>query len=227
MGAQSRPGGQNDGAQTNYVLPRSIGTTAGTGMSYSHSPRTQLGLDIQEFRTKTRYQSSYSTTATVSLGRKLSPRWFLRVYGGGTISQVDQQVSGVPRTREIVGGASLGFKTFSQSFVATYDRTATNGYGFAVGTNTALMGSWSRRRPGSSWSTFASFGQQQIRNTGFVSLSGWQTSGGWSKNLGASTAVTTQFVYLTSAGLYLGNTNDIAAHSIRVSLNWSPGGIRR
>lgn len=226
-GAQNRTGGQNAAAETNYALPRTLGITAGMGMSYSHSPRTQLGLDIQEFKTQTRYQSAYSTTANVSLGRKLSARWFLRVYGGGTISQVNQQVPGVPRTREIIGGGSLGFKTFSQSFVASYDRTATNGYGFAVGTNTALMGSWSRRRPGSSWSTFASLSQQQIRNTGFASLSGWQTSGGWSKDLGASTALTAQFVYLTSAGLYSGNATDIAAHSIRVSLNWSPGGIRR
>jgi hypothetical protein len=57
-GAQGRPGGQNGAAQTNHVLSRSIGTTAGVGMSYSHSPRTQVGLDIQEFRTQTRYQSS-------------------------------------------------------------------------------------------------------------------------------------------------------------------------
>jgi len=230
-GAQGRFGGQNGAAQTNYVLSRSTGTTAGMGISYSHSPRTQLGLDVDEFKTQTRYQSAHSTTVTASLGSKLSPRWFLHVYGGGTISQVDQQVYGVPRTREIVGGGSLGFKTFSQSFVASYDRTATNGYGFAVGTNTTLMGSWSRHRAGSSWSTFARFGQQQTRNTGFVSLSGWQASGGWSKNLGTSTALTTQFVHLTSAGGYFGNLsgnlNDIAIQSIRVSLNWSPGGIRR
>jgi hypothetical protein len=140
---------------------------------------------------------------------------------------VDQQISGLPRTREAVGGGALGFKTLSQSFVASYDRSASDTFGFAVGTNTAMMGSWSRRRPGRSWSTFASFGQQQIRNTGFVSLSGWQTSGGWSKNLGASTAVSMQFVYLSSAGLYLGNLNDLSLHSVRVSLNWSPGGIRR
>jgi len=226
-GGQHLSGGQDGAAQQNYVVPRSIGANAGIGISYSRSPRTQLGFDVEENRTQTRYQRSNSTTATVSLGRKMSPRWFLRVYGGGTISQIDQQVSGVPRTREVVGGGSLGFKTLSQSFVASYDRSASDTFGFAVGTNTNMMGSWSRRRPGSSWSIFASFGEQQTRNTGFVSLSGWQANGGLSKNLGSSTSITTQFVYLSSAGMYVGNFNDISVHSIRVSLNWSPGGIRR
>jgi hypothetical protein len=226
-GGQHLSGGQDGPAQQNYVVPRSVGANAGIGISYSRSPRTELGFDVEEFGTQTRYQSSYSTTATVSVGRKLSPRWFLQVHGGGAISQIKQQVSGVPRTREVVGGGSLGFKTLSQTFVASYDRSTSDTFGFAVGTNTTMMGSWSRRRPGSSWSTFASFSQQQTRNTGFVSLSGWQASGGWSKNLGSSTSITTQFVYLSSTGLYLGNPSDIAVHSVRVSLNWSPGGIRR
>ena len=46
-GGQSRRGGQDGIPREEYVLPRSLGMTGGMGVSYSLSPRTQLGLNVE------------------------------------------------------------------------------------------------------------------------------------------------------------------------------------
>ena len=218
---------QNGFAQQNYVMPRSLGGSGGMGLSYSLSPRTQVGVDVEENRVLNRSPSSYGTTATASLGRKMGRRWLLRVYGGPSVLQVATQSFQPQNTRQTVGGGSLAYRTYGHTFVGSYDRSSFDTYGFAVGANTTVMGSWTWRRPGNRWQVFATFGQQQLRNTGFASISGWQASGGWSESLNARTILTAQYVYLSSAGNYLGNFNSLAVHSIRVSLGWTPQGMLR
>src|SRR4029077_17058111 len=93
-GGQNRPGSQSRMAQQNYVMPRSLGGNAGVGMSYAVSPRTQLGVSLEENRQITRYLSSYSTIASASVGRKMGMHWFLSGHAGGSFTQVTQQVYG-------------------------------------------------------------------------------------------------------------------------------------
>jgi hypothetical protein len=221
-GGQNRSGGQSGIPQEKYVLPRSLGMNAGMGLSYSLSPRTQVGFNVEEGRVVNGYQNAYSTNSTVSVGRKMGMHWFLRVRGGGSITQMTQNTYGTPASRQVIGGSSIGFQTYTQTLVASYDRTSADAYGFAVGTNTTATGSWSWRRPGSRWSIFASGGQNQIRNTGFASLSGWEASGGISGRLNAHSTLSAQYVYFNSQGNYVGNLNSMIAHSVRLSLGWNP-----
>ena len=206
-GGQSRRGGQNGIPREEYVLPRSLGMTGGMGMSYAFSPRTQMGLNVEEGRTINRYQhanyherhrfvwhakwgsagSSVSTAAARSLRRHNAPM-------------------PAPTSRQIIGGGSIGFRTYTQTLTASYERTSSGAYGFAVGTVTTATGSWNWRRPGSRWSIFASGGQNQIRNAGFVSISGWEASGGISGTLIDRTSLSAQYVYFSSAGTYAGQT---------------------
>jgi hypothetical protein len=222
---QTRSGGEDSVPAQNYVMPRSLGGDAGMGFSYSLSPRTQIGVDVTENRTVNRYQSAYISTANASLSRKMGERWFLRAYGGGTYTEMTQQSLGTPKTSQITGGGSLGFRTDSQSLVASYNRAANDTYGFAVGTVTTMSGAWNWRRVGSRWSVFASFGEQQTRSTGFDSLSGWQASGGVSTNLNPHTTLSTQYVYMNSSGTYLGAVNNLTVQSVRVSLGWAPQAV--
>ena len=221
-GGQNRRGGQNGIPQEKYVLPRSLGMNAGMGLSYSLSPRTQVGFNVEEGRVVNGYQNAYSTNSTVSVGRKMGMHWFLRVRGGGSITQMTQNTYGTPASRQVIGGSSIGFQTYTQTLVASYDRTSADAYGFAVGTNTTATGSWSWRRPGSRWSIFASGGQHQIRDAGFASISGWEASGGISGSLDAHTTLSAQYVYFNSQGSYVGNLNNMAVHSVRLSLGWNP-----
>jgi hypothetical protein len=219
--------GQDNVPGQNYVMPRSIGANAGVGFSYSLSPRTQIGVDVQASRLENRYQDAYTGTASASLSRKMGERWFLRAYGGGTYTDVTQQTFGTPKTSQVIGGGSIGFRTFSHSLVASYQRAANDTYGFAVGTVTTMSGAWNWRRAGSRWSVSASFGEQQTRNTGFESLSGWQASGGVSTTLNPHTTLSAQYVYMNSSGTYLGVFNSLAVQSVRVSLGWAPQAVQR
>ena len=223
-GGQNRSGGQ-DGIP-NYVTPASFTANAGMSWSYSLSPRTELGIGAEATRMFNHFQSSYGGTTTASLGRKMGEHWFLRVYGGATVLDVTQQLFGTAKTRQVVGGGSIGVKTYLNSFVVSYDRSGSDSYGI-VGTYTTLSGAWNRHHAGSRFSTFASLAQQQMRNTGFESFSGWQASAGFSEKLTSNIALHTQYVYLKTGSSYLGAANSFSVHSVRVSMNWSPEPIQR
>jgi hypothetical protein len=221
-GGETRTGGQSGIAEQKNALPRSLGMNAGMGLSYSLSPRTQVGLNVEENRLFNRYQNAYTTNGLASLGRRMGIRWFLSVHGGGSFIKTTQNTYGAPASRQAIGGGSIGFRTYTQTFVGSYDRTSSDTYGFAVGTTTSATGSWTWRRPGSRWTIFATGTQQQMRNTGFASLSGWEASGGISGSLNPHTSVSMQYVYFNSRGDYVGDFNNLIAHSVRLTLSWNP-----
>lgn len=223
---QSRSNGAGGVQGQNYVMPRSMGLTGGMGLSYSLSPRTDVGFNVEESRIDNRYQSGYSTIAMASLGRKMGMRWFLRIEGGGSINQGVSQAYGTPRARQIDGGGSIGFRTHQHTLVGSYLRSASDSYGFAMGTVTSVSAAWTFRRPGSRWSLFTSFGQQQFRNTGFASFSGWEASGGISSSLNSHMGLSMQYAYMNSSGTFSGNMQNFAVQSIRLALNWSPAVAR-
>jgi len=221
-GGQSRRGGQNGIPAQEYVLPRSLGMTGGVGMSYGFSPRTQLGLNVEGGRTINRYQHANYTSANVSFSRKMGIRWFLSVNGGGTLTQTTAFTYISAPSKQMIGGGAIGFRTYTQTLVGSYNRSSSAAYGFAVGTITSATGSWTWRRPGSRWNFSVSGGQNQIRDAGFVSLSGWEASGGISGTLTDRTSLSGQYVYYSSVGSYAGKANNIAVHSVRLSFGWSP-----
>ncbi len=221
-GGQSRTASQPDGAPQTYILPRSFALNAGGGLSYSLSPRTDFGLSVEEDRITNTAQRAYSSTASASIGRKMGMHWFLQAHAGESILSVVQQAYGSPKTNQMVGGGSIGFRTYRHSLVGSYDRASSDTYGFAVGTVATYSGTWLYHAPGSRWTVFTTYAQEQIRNTGFLSLSGWQAGGGLSEKLNDHTVLTTQYVYLSNAGTYQGLPSDFAISSVRLSVSWSP-----
>lgn len=219
---QSRSGGQESVAPANYIMPMSLGGNAGMGFTYALSPRTQVGIDLGETRTVNHFQGVYTSSASASVGRKMGMHWFLSGHGGGTYNVVTQQTLGAPKTRQIIGGGSLGFQTGMHTLVASYDRSGSDTFGFAVGTITTMSGAWNWHQAGSRWGVFASYGEEQTRNAGFASLSGWQGSGGINLAFTPRTSLSAQYVYMNSAGSYLGTYTNIAVQSVRLSLGWSP-----
>lgn len=222
---QNRYGGQDGVPPSNYVMPRSIGGNAGAGFSYSLSPRTEVGGDVGAYRSLNHFQSLYGTSANAHLGRKMGLHWFLNMNGGVSYSSVLQQLEGTPRTFQVIGGGSLGFQTGGHTFVGTYMRAANDAFGFAAGSVTSMSGAWNWRHPGSRWSVFTSYGEQQTRDTGFESLSGWSASGGISTGLSSHTSLTAQYVYMDSAGNFLGNASHYVVQSVRVSVGWTPQAV--
>ena len=219
---ENRTGGSAGVAEQNYVTPRSIGLDAGASMNYELSTRTEIGVAITAARTSNHYQGAYTTAASASLGRKMGAHWFLRGSAGAAYNKVIQQLSGAPISRQMIGSGSLGYQLQSQTLVASYNRTNMEANGFAVGTSAIFSGTWSWRRPGARWSTFASLGQQQLGNTGFASLSGWTVATGFVAHLQGNIMLTAQYVYSNDTGTYLGNVTKLSVNSVRLSLGWAP-----
>jgi hypothetical protein len=221
-GGQTRPGKGQESTGENYLMPRSLGLSGGGGFSYSLSPRTQIGVDAEEQRVVNRYQRAYTTSANASFGRKMSEHWFLRMYGGGAFNKVTDHRYGQPKQRQWVGGGALGFQTWAHTLLASYDRSAMDSYGLAVGSNTSMLGSWNYHRRDASWNLFASGGQQQVRSTGYVGISGWEASTGWSKRLTGHVNLSAQYVYMNSKSSFGSLREHLRVHSVRLSLGWAP-----
>jgi len=224
---QNRVGGNDQVPEHNYAMPHSIGLNAGVGFSYMFSPRTQLGADLEESRTMNRYQGAFTTNASVSIGRKMSQRWFVTGHVGASITHMTLQLYGTPQTKQVAFGGSLGYRTYQHSFVATYERSGADPFGFAIGTNSTIMGGWSWHRPGARWSVFANIDQQRVSNTGYVALTGWVASGGIGEALSSNVQVSLQYVYSSNSGTYLGSATNLSAQSIRLTASWTPAPVIR
>jgi hypothetical protein len=212
----------SDGSQPHgiYLVNHAIGANGGVSMSYSLSPRTQVGLDVEESWLINHYQGAYVTTASGSLGRKMGEHWFANLHGGYYVSRPAKSGTSVPNNQAI-GGASLGFKTYQHTFTASYGRTSSNSYGL-IGTVTSIGSSWRWHHPGSDWALMGGFFEEQTRNTGFASLSGLDASGGVTRKINDQTALTAQYVFFKGSSTYGGVPTNLTEQSVRLSVGWSP-----
>ena len=209
-----------------YPVPRTIGLNAGVAMDYSLSPRTTLGVGVTGARTSNVYQNAYTSMAQVYLGRMMGEHWFFRGSGGGSYTTSLQQQSGAPIASQVIASGSVGYSLQSQTYLASYNRSSMDSIGYAVGTNTRMMGTWSWHPADARWNLSASVGQQEIRNTGFSSLTGWQTMLAWHMRLVGNTSVTLQYAHDISSGIYLGQAARITINSIRLTLGWTPAALQ-
>lgn len=214
--------GNSAGVQQNYAMPSTIGVTAGGSMNYELSTRTEIGLQLDEARMANHYQGTYTTTAAASLGRKMGTHWFLRAAGGGAYTKIVQQSYGTPIATQFIGSGSLGYQLQDHTLLATYNRTTSDANGFAVGTMADFAGTWNWHRPGAAWGLVVSAGEQQLDNTGFATLTGWQVSAGSTVHLVGNFVLMMQFAYARDTGTYLGNVTKLSVSSIRLSLGWAP-----
>jgi hypothetical protein len=220
---QNRLGSSSNSPAQTFHVPQTIGINAGVSMDYSLSPRTSIGVSVDGSRTSNSAQSAYTTMAAASVGRMMGMHWFLQASGGGSHTLLIQQVSGAPKMWEIIGSGTLGYSLASQTFLASYNRSSVESTGFAVGDNSTLMGAWNLHTASRRYSLSVSGGEQQIRNTGFTSLTGWNTSVTWMMHVRDGLLLSAGYVYSNSTGMYLGNQTQISVNSVRVSLGWVPG----
>ena len=227
-GGQRLSGSGETANQPNYAMPAREGVDA--GMSYMHgfSPRTQVGLSVDENFIHNPYQEASISSTTGSFARKMGSRWFLRMYGGGSYTHYPHQPSVQGNTLQGIGGGSIGFQMLTYTLVATYDRIAAySALGFSVGTITNLGANWIWHRHGSRFSVTSGFNQEQQRNTGLLSISGWQATAGISESLGTQMALSANYSYLDSTADYPTGAYRIKTSGVQASLSWSPRPVRR
>lgn len=226
---QNRTGASSNVPAQTFLMPRTIGITAGGSLSYAVSPRTRLGVDIEGGRTSNAYQNAYTVSASGSFGRMMGEHWFLHASGGGSyLDIIDQQSNTTPKTWEMIGSGSLGYALSSQTFLASYNRTSMESGGFAVGVNSHLAGTWNwiPAGAGSRWSISISGGRQELENTGFATLTGWSGSVAWIVHLPEGLLLSTQYAYSNSTGVFLGSQSNISVNSVRLSIGWTPAALQ-
>jgi hypothetical protein len=204
------------------LLPQ-MTTAAGTiAWTYSLSPRTQVSVQATSNRTFSKVQQGYASSTQLSVGRTLSRRWFAQLRGGAGAITYSRQLYGKPKTMQHLYGGSLGFKTTSHTFLAAYDRSLGDVYGFGSGATGTGTGAWNWRRLGSGWSMSASASYQQLDNSTFSNTTSWRTSAALSRSFGRQVSMNCQYVYfqlpmdISTPGM------EREQSGVIVSLSWAP-----
>jgi hypothetical protein len=212
--------------QSAYLIPNTTSAGADLSASYSLSPRTQLGATVGASRIVSALQDSYITTSTGSVGRTMGRHWFLQVHGGvSVLSPVKQTIYYVlPSGPQPSGGGTLGFRTFSHTFLGSYDHTAGDAYGYGAVSTDSVNASWNWKRPGRSWWVECGLSQQRMQGngSGYGNMSNWRVSGGWGRRMSAQTALLAQYVYMRYAGVLQNSPYAFDQSAVRVSVIWSP-----
>ena len=214
--------GREDGANSLYLVPKATFGSAGLGFTYAASPRTTLGIDASSSRSFSSFSQAYYTTVTGSVGRTFGRHWFARVHAGsGFITPLNDRLAQRRRTRP-VGGATLGYKMSTQTFLASYTRMVGDVYGVGAGESVTMTGGWDWWRPGRSWGLNAGYGRQELRSSVLGGINGWRASFGLNRMLGRHAMIQSTYAYGSFAGSYYGAPYDSNQHSVRLSLVWSP-----
>lgn len=213
--------GQQSG-NSGLVLPQNTSVSASVAWSYSLSPRTQISIQGAGSRIFSRLQQGYETHTNLSLGHTISRRWFAQGEAGLGKQIYKQQIYQAPSAIQYLYGGSLGFKTYTQTFLVSYNRSLGDTYGLGSSTTSVASAAWTWRRPGATWSLTANGGYQELNNATFLNTRGWHAGAGITKRIGVHTTVGVQYIYVELPVNISLNGNESSQNGVSVSANWAP-----
>jgi hypothetical protein len=212
--------------ESSFAIPDTTSGTAGVYISYSLSPRTQLGGSVNTVRTSSLLEDSYTTTSLLSLGRTLNRRWLMQVYGGvGESNILRERIVALPTVPRPVFRGSLAYKTPSHTFLGSYDRTTTDSFGLGASTTSSAGATWLWRRTARPWWLEANFSWQQLLGSVLTNTSGLRVSVGLSRAVGNRAVFLTEYVYMNYSSHLQAPSYQISQSAIRIALTWDPQGI--
>jgi len=214
-------------SQPARVVPSAIGAGAGVSVSYSLTPRTQIGVSGSTSRGFSQIEQTYATSTSAFVGRTISRHWFAQGYAGsGFVTYLGSHHGGSIGTAPIFGG-SLGYKMRAHTFMGAYSRTLSQSYGVGAAHAASTNVAWNWQPVGRPWGVNSSYMREQLTGGSFGGVNGWRASFGIGRNIGRQMGIQTSYSY----GYYAMHTAlvpyDSAQHAIRVSLSWMPAGERR
>jgi hypothetical protein len=216
---------QVQGAAGTSTIPNTTTANASVAISYSLSPLTQLGGSVNSTRTSSSLFDSYTTNTLATLGRTLAGRWILQLHGGvGVTTAVHQTSLAVPTQPAPVVGGSVAYKTFSHTFLGSYDRAVSDSYGVGASTTSSAGGGWHWGRPGSGWWLDSSFNWQRLEGKGTIlaNTSGWHATFGVNRAIGTHIILLTQYTHLTYSGGLQAVATHLSQEAVRVSAVYTP-----
>ena len=198
------------------LVSRSRAGTGSFNATYSLTPRTYLGGEVSYRRADGNLLSYQGTTASGSIGRKLSKRWS----AGGSlgVGYFLSPGAGV----SWVAGATLAYRGREYSVLFKADRDLGNGYGLGTRSTTDCEGTWSWNPGSRAWSMFTSGSEQQLSGDSFATLRFWLVNTGLTRQLSERAAMTFSYVRTGNAGLPAGSYSNLASSAVRLTLTWIP-----
>jgi hypothetical protein len=146
----------------------------------------------------------------------------LQIHSGVGIINPVRESFALPQKPQYQGGGGLGYKVHTQTFLASVERSVSDGYGFGATSSLSATGAWSWTQPGSSWSVTANFGQQWLTGSHVQNFNSWRAMVGLSRKLSRQTAISAQYGYLSASGLTAGPNALLGQHMVRMSVTWLP-----
>lgn len=215
---------RNDATVDTSILGNTTAATVRIGWAYSMSPRTRLGISAEANRVFSRFQDGYVTRVEFSGSRTLSQRLFAQGrFGAGYITYSRQTFVAQTGVDYSAGGA-LGFKTRSHTFLASGDRTVSDGYGLGAGSTILASGAWSWRGRGSPWSVTGSAGYQILQGSILGELKSWTLVAALARSLGSHLIFSVNYGYSELPAVL--SRPDLSQSGANVSLTWSPVAYR-
>jgi hypothetical protein len=210
------------GAGNVYVIPDTTSGNASVAISYSLSPRTQLGATMAASRVSSSLYDSYTTTSQANLGRT-GRHWSGQIHGGAGIVEPVREVSiVVPTKPQPVFGANLGYKSRSHAFLASYDRTMVDSFGLGAATSSFVTAGWRWGGQRSSWWLDNGFSWQWFQGGALPNTSGWRATVALNRAVGRHFVWITQYAHLDYSGGLLATAYHVEQDAVRVSLAWTP-----
>ena len=204
------------------LVPASNLGGAGMNLSYSLTPRTQIGVSLSSQRTVSRLEDTYITTASANVARKMSERWFADFRAGTGAFRPVRSSFQLPTGPQYTVGAGLGFKTLSHTVLLSVGRNISDTYGYGASSTVSTTAAWNWGRRGSGWKILASGGSQQIHTARSPDLNAWLITAGVSETLPGRVFMSVTYAYMQSETGLARISGNPAIHAIRVAFGWAP-----
>jgi hypothetical protein len=211
---------RKDSAATDAIIPNTTGGSANLGWTYAVSPRMQVGISAGTTRSFSRFQDGYISRVDFSASRTLSPRLFVQGRFGGGFMQYTRQTFVVPTGVDYSAGGGVGFKTRSHTFLASIDRTLSDGYGLGAGSTMSISGAWNWRRRNSPWMVSGSSSYQRLQGSILGPLESWTSTLALARSLGTHLFIGIQYGYSELPALL--SQPALSQSGATASLTWSP-----
>ncbi len=220
-------GNRQDGPQYAYLLARATEGSADVAISYSLSPRTQLGVDLTANRGFSQLQQAYTTRATASINRTMGTHWFAQAHAGAgkmisLTSLYPVHIGSTP-----VYGGSLGYRTYAHTLLGAYDASLGQSYGAGAAKSTMINAAWNWNRPGLNWGLGANYMRMQFQGGLFGDVNGWRAGLGVSRRLSGHMTVQTGYMFAAYSSHSSLAPYKSAQHGVQLSVQWTPRNVEK
>lgn len=211
------------------LLSNATVANASLDLSYAHSPRTSLNVDLRETKPFSRYSTSSNSSLSAGFNRILSRRWFTAVRAGvGSIGAGRQRLTGATtRSTMLIGHDDLGYKTDTHTILLSVGRSTSDPFGIGALSTTFARGGWSWRPHGRFWAVVASTGWERLGSGASRLGDGWTSRISLDRAISSRTGMTVAYAFLSNRGALAAGLAERSLQGLVVSFHWVPGGQSR